>query len=155
MGTGFQPSMEKYGNRAVAIVYRHQSWFLHLLSRHAIECHSEGTCLGPIISRWILKGTVAFAEQNGKIARLDIDDRDIGPLILGEPDAESPHDVFYYYASDQLQAVRSGPWKLFVPLQKFTQHPHFRPGEGSQPLLFNVVSDVGSTQDVADEHPDC
>ena len=83
-----------------------------------------------------------------------IDGRDIGPLLLGEPDAQTPHEVFYYYASDQLQAVRSGPWKLFVPLEKFTQHPHFGRGEGSQPLLFNVVSDIGSTHNVAAEHPD-
>ena len=82
-----------------------------------------------------------------------IDGRDVGPLLLGEPDAQTPHEVFYYYASDQLQAVRSGPWKLFVPLEKFTQHPHFGRGEGSQPLLFNVVSDIGSTHNVAAEHP--
>lgn len=83
-----------------------------------------------------------------------IDGRDIGPLIRGELGAQTPHDVFYYYASDQLQAVRRGPWKLFVPLEKFSRHPHFRRGEGGDPLLFNVVADIGSTQNVAAAHPD-
>jgi arylsulfatase A-like enzyme len=83
-----------------------------------------------------------------------IDGHDIRPLLMGEPNVRSPYDVFYYYLADQLQAVRSGPWKLFLPLGSFTRHPHFRPGESAQPLLFNVVTDVGSTRNVADEHRD-
>ena len=83
-----------------------------------------------------------------------IDGHDIRPLIWGEPDAASPYDAFYYYYTDQLQAVRSGPWKLFVPLKEFSRHPHFKKGEGAEPLLFNVVEDMGSTRNVAAEHPD-
>lgn len=82
------------------------------------------------------------------------DGHDILPLIKGVPGAKSPYDAFYYYASEQLQAVRSGPWKLFVPLDTFSRHPHFRPGKSDQPLLFNVVEDVGSTTDLAARHPD-
>ena len=83
-----------------------------------------------------------------------IDGHDIRPLILGDPGATSPCNAFYYYYMDQLQAVRSGPWKLFLPLKKPFRHPHFRKGEGDKPLLFNVVTDVGSKNDVADEHQD-
>jgi arylsulfatase A-like enzyme len=83
-----------------------------------------------------------------------IDGHDIRSLIFSEPDAKSPYDVFYYYERDQLQAVRSGPWKLFVPLEKFTKHPHFRPTEKSHALLFNVVEDIASEHNVASEHPD-
>lgn len=83
-----------------------------------------------------------------------IDGRDIRPLIFGEPGAQTPHDAFYYYAQDQLQAVRSGPWKLFLPLASFSRHPHFRKGQASEPLLFHVVDDVGSTRNVASQHPD-
>jgi len=55
---------------------------------------------------------------------------------------------------EQLQAVRKGPWKLFVPLKEFSRHPHFKKGAGSQPLLFNVVTDISSEHNVADQHPE-
>lgn len=83
-----------------------------------------------------------------------LDGHDIRGLLHGEPGAESPYEAFYFYDRDQLQAVRSGPWKLFVPLAEFGRHPHFALGEGEEPLLFNVVDDVGSTTNVAAEHPE-
>ena len=83
-----------------------------------------------------------------------IDGRDIGPLILGSEGARSPHEVFYYYERDQLQAVRSGPWKLFVPLEEFSRHPHFAQGDSGKPLLFHVVTDIGSRTNVAEQHPE-
>ena len=83
-----------------------------------------------------------------------LDGHDIRPLIFAEPGAQTPYDVFYYYAQDQLQAVRSGPWKLFLPLDSFTRHPHFRKSHSSEPLLFHVVDDIGSTNNVAAEHPE-
>ena len=82
-----------------------------------------------------------------------IDGKDIRPLIFANPGAKSPHDAFFYYRGDQLQAVRSGPWKLFPPLADFTQHPHFSKGQTMVPLLFDVVRDVGSSNNVAKEHP--
>lgn len=83
-----------------------------------------------------------------------IDGRDIRPLMLGNSDAQSPHESFYYYSRDQLQAVRSGPWKLFLPLSSFDRHPHFKRDGGAEPLLFHVVDDIASTTNVAASHPD-
>ncbi len=83
-----------------------------------------------------------------------IDGHDVRPLLFGEPGAKSPYEAFYYYYTDQLQAVRSGPWKLFLPLESFTRHPHFKRGQKATALLFNVAEDIGSTNNVADEHPD-
>lgn len=83
-----------------------------------------------------------------------IDGHDVRPLIVGEPDARTPYEAFYYYEGDQLQAVRSGPWKLFLPLESFRQHPHFKKGEPARPLLFHLYDDIGSTTNVAEEHPD-
>ncbi|HQZ28706.1 MAG: sulfatase [Verrucomicrobiales bacterium] len=83
------------------------------------------------------------------------DGLDITDLILGKEGATSPHEVYAYYYTDQLQAVRSGPWKLFLPLQDFEQHPYFtKRGEGNSPLLFNVVEDIACSTDVAADHPD-
>ena len=85
-----------------------------------------------------------------------IDGHDIKHLIVGEADAKTPYEVFYYYDGRQLQAVRSGPWKLFVPLDSFRNHPHFSKmaGGSKEPFLFNVVEDIASEKNVAAEHPD-
>ena len=97
-----------------------------------------------------------FARLAGTQAPSDriIDGHDIWPLIAGQPGAASPYDAFYYYYMDQLQAVRCGPWKLFVPLKSFVRHPHFQRGKSERVLLFNVVADIGSATNVADQHPE-
>jgi len=104
--------------------------------------------------RWISRRLLpVWPEERGPQDHI-IDDHDIRSLILDDPGATSPCDAFYYYYMDQLQAVRSGPCKPLLPLKKPFRHPHFRKGEGDKPLLFNVVTDVGSKSDVADEHQD-
>ena len=75
-------------------------------------------------------------------------------LILGKKGAKSPYKVFYYYNADQLQAVKSGLWKLFVPLKDFVQHPHFKKGEGEKSLLFNVEEDISSAYNLAEKYPE-
>ena len=82
-----------------------------------------------------------------------IDGHDISPLLFGEANAESPYEAFYYYHRDQLQAVRSGPWKLFLPVEA-AGHPHFSKKLPPQDLLFNVVEDIASEHNLAAEHPD-
>ncbi len=96
-----------------------------------------------------------FAKLAGTVPPQDriIDGHDIRPLLFGDADAKSPYDAFYYYQTTQLQAVRRGPWKLFLPLASFQRHPHFRKGQSAEPLLFNVVTDIGSKTNIAAEHP--
>lgn len=98
-----------------------------------------------------------FARLAGGEAPTDrrIDGHDILPLLTGEPGATSPHEAYFYYYLDQLQAVRSGPWKLFLPLDEFARHPYFKAGtKNTPPLLFNVVKDIATEHNVADNHPD-
>jgi len=76
-----------------------------------------------------------------------IDGKDILPLMTGQPGAVSPHEAFYYYRDDRLQAVRSGTWKLHVYRPEWKDAPH-------PPLLFDLAADVGETTDVAAAHPD-
>jgi len=83
-----------------------------------------------------------------------IDGHDITPLIVGKKNAKSPYKGFYYYNQKQLHAVRSGPWKLFVPLKNIARHPRFRKGKPVAPLLFNVVTDIACEHNVAAKHPD-
>ncbi len=94
------------------------------------------------------------ALANGSMDKTKRDGKNISDLILGKEDAKSPHEVYAYYYLDQLQAVRSGPWKLFLPLDDFAQHPHFNSKTGGdKPLLFNVVRDISCHYNVAEEHP--
>ncbi|WP_345323003.1 sulfatase [Novipirellula rosea] len=81
-----------------------------------------------------------------------IDGHDISPLLFGERGARTPHETFYYYHAAQLQAIRSGKWKLFLPVAG-KPHPHFQTNQPPEPLLFNVVDDVASEHNVAAKHP--
>ncbi len=84
-----------------------------------------------------------------------IDGRDIWPLLSGVPNASTPHEAFYYYHVDQLQAVRSGPWKLFLPLDKLRQNVKADVKDvRSEQRLYHLVDDVGETTDVAEKHLD-
>ena len=119
----------------------------------------------------------------GELSMNKIDGRNIWPL-LSTPDAKSPHEAFYYYAGDELHAVRSGAWKLHFP------HPYLtvaaEPGRNGKPSdfgklkpasiklsglegiasrhgyrveqtkleLYNLDSDIGETKKVATEHPE-
>ncbi|GAA5224898.1 sulfatase family protein [Membranihabitans marinus] len=83
-----------------------------------------------------------------------IDGHPINDLIDGQYGTKTPYTAFYYYDQHQLQAVRSGPWKLFVPLQEFRNHPHFDSADSVQPLLFNVVEDISSSHNLASSNPE-
>ena len=82
-----------------------------------------------------------------------VDGHDIAPLLFGDADAKTPYESFYYYHQEQLQAVRSGPWKLFLPVESTRRHPHFNEERKAEYLLFNLVDDIASKKNVALEHP--
>jgi arylsulfatase A-like enzyme len=73
--------------------------------------------------------------------------------LLFDQKAVTPHDAYYYYDRDQLQAVRSGPWKLFLPLSDFNRHPHFEKGGSAQALLFNLDEDIDCSSNLASSYP--
>jgi arylsulfatase A len=85
-----------------------------------------------------------------------IDGKDIAPLLLGQS-TQSPHNTHFYFANMNLQAVRSGPWKLAIVPQYegLGVHPNEIPNlDHPQPRLFNLVDDVGERHDVAAQHPE-
>ncbi len=83
-----------------------------------------------------------------------IDGHDIAALLFGEANAKTPYQAFYYYHQDQLQAVRSGPWKMFLPIVATAGHPHFSGKQKPTTLLFNLVEDIACKHNVADQHPE-
>ncbi|MBR9801726.1 sulfatase-like hydrolase/transferase, partial [bacterium] len=110
------------------------------------ECDELVTCMD------ILPTAAALADTG--LPAHPIDGHNILPLILGESEAQSPYEAFYYYHQDQLQAIRKGPWKLFVPLTSFSRHPYFKKGKENTPILFNVQTDIACEHNVAEQHPE-
>ncbi|HET6878814.1 MAG TPA: sulfatase [Pirellulales bacterium] len=139
----------------------------------------DGGVREPCLMRWpgrIPAGTVCrepamtidLLPTLGKLAGANVpDDRvidglDIWPLVSGEPGAKSPHDALYFYWGGELQAVRSGRWKLHLP------HAYRSlangGGHGGTPSkyeqrqialsLFDLQADPGEDNDVSAEHPE-
>ena len=96
-----------------------------------------------------------------------IDGKDISDLMTARRGAKSPHKAFYYYSEVQLEAVRSGKWKLVLPRPDVKQSPwlerhwsdtkYFDDGVFSAVStyqLYNLQTDMGETNDLAEKYPD-
>jgi arylsulfatase A-like enzyme len=79
-----------------------------------------------------------------------IDGKDIWPLMAGKKGAKSPHEAFYYYKIDQLQAVRSGKWKLHLPYEIKRKNKTTK----AQLKLYDLDADIGEKTNVAGRNPD-
>ena len=130
---------------------------------------SEGAMRVPGIVRWpgrVPSGVVSdelctsmdllptFAHLAGARLPKDriIDGRNIWPILSGHPAAVSPHPAFFYYFRGQLQAVRSGPWKLLLPLGERSLNR--RTSAPQKPVLIDLNQDLGETNNVAARHPE-
>ena len=97
-----------------------------------------------------------------KLPNNKIDGKSIVNLVKGTSD-QSPQEAYYFYYGRQLQAIRSGKWKLHFPHGYRTMAG--KPGgTGGIPTaysqdkiglsLFNLEKDIGETNDVKDKHPE-
>ena len=91
-----------------------------------------------------------------------IDGKDIWPLMSGDADNKTPYEVFFYHWPSELQAVRSGAWKLHFPHQHrhqvgATRTDGFPTGQIIASIglsLFNLDEDIGETKNLADQYPE-
>lgn len=140
----------------------------------------EGGTRVPCIARW--PGKIrAGSEQTEPCMTIDvlptiagligaelpkhtIDGKDCWPLFAAKPGAKCPHEAYwFYYNAGDLQAVRSGKWKLTLPHTSRTMEGQ-EPGKDGKPgkykplkvelALYDLSADVGETTNVADRYPD-
>lgn len=84
-----------------------------------------------------------------------IDGKNIWPLISGQKNATSPHEVFFYYHMDQLQAVRDDRWKLHLAMDnKLTGGNNYTDYGPSDQKLIDLSVDYKETHDVSDDYPE-
>ena len=106
----------------------------------------------------------ADPDRADKSVRITFDGQDMTALLKDKP--TEPRMLFYYFGV-QLQAVREGRWKLFVPVTKlpdlrvpslwfehqaglFERQHRLWP----KPTLYDLSGDLGEKTDVAAEHPE-
>ena len=117
----------------------------------------EGGMREPTVIRW--PGQIPAGETNNELlTSMDLlptfaglagaelpDDRvldgmDIWPVLSGQEE-KSPHEAFFYHSQNNLQAVRSGNWKLHV-------------SDGEAVSLYNLENDIGESINILEENPD-
>jgi arylsulfatase A-like enzyme len=93
----------------------------------------------------------ALADAEGPERK--IDGHDIRPLLLGDERARTPYDAFFYYHKGQLQAVRSGKWKLHLAnKRKLTGLSNKRRPFAAE--LYDLAADLGETNNLATQNPE-
>ncbi|QXD23090.1 sulfatase [Opitutia bacterium ISCC 51] len=116
-----------------------------------------GTVCSEIASTMDMLPTIAKLAGGEAPTDRVIDGHDISDLLHGIQGTRSPTQAFYYYARTQLRAVRSGPWKLHLPLKSDQFWARYSKPEDvidfSKPLLYNLESDLSETIDVSNQHP--
>jgi arylsulfatase A-like enzyme len=118
----------------------------------------EGGIRVPLIARWpgrikagVVTGRVSafwdllptLAELAGAPSPAGTDGISLLPTLLGRPEQQRRHEFLYweFHEGGSIQAVRMGRWKAVRPFGK--------------PLeLYDLETDMGETQNVADNHPD-
>lgn len=87
-----------------------------------------------------------------------IDGKDIWPLLTEQAD-ESPHEVYFYYRLNQLQAVRLGEWKLHLEgMRRDYNNVHYDYSDDfnfrQREELYNLKEDVGEQRNLVLDHPE-
>ena len=86
-----------------------------------------------------------------------VDGNDFSDILLEGPGNRVVRDDFFYYNMNNLEAVRSGKWKLHVGKVKAIgtgMNTRFESDIWDSPELYNLESDIGETDNVYELEPD-
>lgn len=152
------------------------------LMRWPAKIPAGRTCDEPVASIDLLP-TIANL-SGATLPKKPIDGLDVWPILSGQPDARTPHESLLFYSGDELQAIRSGDWKLHFAHDYLTVAG--APGKAGKPAnfanmkpksieesgirgiasrhgyevrrleqsLFNLKDDPSESRDVAKQHPE-
>jgi arylsulfatase A len=123
---------------------------------------SGSVCNEPAMAIDILPTCAALTDA--PLPSRPIDGKDITPLLTAKPGAHSPQEAYwFYYNTDELQAIRSGRWKLILPHTYRTMIGQ-PPGKDGIPgkyrmartelALYDLDADTRETVNVAARVPD-
>ena len=92
-----------------------------------------------------------------------IDGRSIWPLLSGTSEEPAQEAYFFYFNKNELQAMRSGRWKLVFP-HTYRSMAGQAPGQDGLPgqytntkaglELYDMIADPGETRNIAGAHPE-
>ncbi|NLF21592.1 MAG: sulfatase [Lentisphaerae bacterium] len=141
---GWGYSTDEGGQRVPCIV----RWNGHVAAGEVTDALSTMMDLLPTFAR--LAGTEPPPDRV-------IDGHDLQARLSGAADA-SPYDDqgFFYYYREQLQAVRAGPWKLYLPLARKLASLDGSLAKAKPAVLelYDVRHDISETQEVSAAHPE-
>lgn len=94
---------------------------------------------------------------------LEIDGKNVWPLLTGKSDKSPQKAYFFYYRVNELFGVRYGKWKLYFPHRYRTMEGQ-EPGKDGLPgeykmvdleeiELYDLEKDISETKNVAEQHP--
>jgi arylsulfatase A len=118
----------------------------------------------PCMTIDVLPTIATMTGSTESLGTLEIDGRDIAPILTGAPGARSPHDaLFFWYRRGDLEAMRSGRWKLHFP-HGYRSMAGREPGNNGIPgkydytvktglELYDLETDPNETTNVIDDHP--
>ncbi len=147
--------------------------------REAKTSSFEGGQRVPFIMRWPAKipaglvsdepaMTIDLLPTIAKIAgaelpNLEIDGKNILPMLLDTAGTKNPHEAYFFYRRDELQAVMADHWKLIFPhaynsVEGITPRNDGLPGESYEKKigleLYDLKSDKGETINLAEKYPE-
>jgi len=119
-------------------------------------------CSEPIMTIDILPTFAALA--GAELPPNKIDGLNVWPIISGKEGAKNPHEAYFiYYNQNDLQAVLSGKWKLYLPhaYRTLAGKPGGKDGKEvpysmtkTGLALYDHDTDIGEQTDVAEKYPD-
>jgi arylsulfatase A-like enzyme len=99
-----------------------------------------GSVSSEIMTTTDLLPTVARLTGQPVPADRVIDGKNVSDILLGKPEAKSPHETLYY----ENDGIRQGKWKLV----------HYRVKADWFTELYDLEADLGERNNIAEQHPD-